>query len=171
MEAVTDKIVIIGMPGCGKSTLGKILAKELQYNFCDMDVYIEKMSDKTIPELFNEGEDIFREWETKACVDLVKKERIIISCGGGVVKKNENIELFKKDCIILFIDRSVEDIAMDVNISTRPLLKDGTLKLYELYNERYEIYEKAAHVRIKNSGPIKDVIKEIKLLLKNKIKE
>ena len=159
------------MPGCGKSTLGKLLAKELQYNFCDMDIYIEKSSNKTIPELFNEGEEVFRGWETKACIDLVKKERIIISCGGGVVKKNENIQLFQKDCIILFIDRSVEDIIMDVNVSIRPLLKDGTSKLYELYDERYEMYKKAAHVRIENNGNIKDVVKKIELLLKNKIKE
>lgn len=171
MEALKDKIAIIGMPGCGKSTLGKFLAKELQYNFCDMDVYIEKISNKTIPELFNEGEEIFREWETKACIDLVKKERIIISCGGGVVKKDRNIEALKKDCIILFIDRSVEDIIKDVNVSTRPLLKDGISKLYELYDERYEMYKKAAHVRIKNSGLIKDAIKQAKLLLGNKIKE
>ena len=171
MEPLKDKIAIIGMPGCGKSTLGKLLAKELQYNFCDMDIYIEKSSNKTIPELFNEGEEVFREWETKACIDLVKKERIIISCGGGVVKKNENIQLFQKDCIILFIDRSVEDIIMDVNVSIRPLLKDGTSKLYELYDERYEMYKKAADVRIENSGRIKDVVKEIELLLKNKIKE
>jgi len=171
MEALKDKIAIIGMPGCGKSTLGKLLAKELQYNFCDMDVYIEKISNKTIPELFNEGEEAFREWETKACIDLVKRDRIIISCGGGVVKRNENIQLFQKDCLILFIDRSVEDITMDVNVNTRPLLKDGTFRLYEIYNERHEMYEKAAHVKIKNTGRIKETINEIKLLLKNKIKE
>jgi len=171
MEALKDKIAIIGMPGCGKSTLGKLLAKELQYNFCDMDVYIEKISNKTIPELFNEGEEIFREWETKACIDLAKKERTIISCGGGVVKKDRNIEVLKKDCIILFIDRSVKDIIKDVNVSSRPLLKEGTSKLYELYDERYEMYKKAAHVRIENNGLMKNVIKQAKLLLGNKIKE
>ena len=171
MEALKDKIAIIGMPGCGKSTIGKLLAKELQYNFCDMDVYIEKISNKTIQELFNEGEEIFREWETKACIDLVKKERTIISCGGGVVKRDKNIKIFQKDCIILFIDRSVEDIIKDVNVSSRPLLKEGTSKLYELYDERYERYKKAAHVRIENSGLMKNVIKQAKLLLGNKIKE
>ena len=60
MANLTDKIVMIGMPGCGKSTLGEIFAKEINYNFCDMDNYIESISQETIPHLFEKGEDYFR---------------------------------------------------------------------------------------------------------------
>ncbi len=151
-------IVLIGMPGCGKTTLGQVIAKDLSYDFCDMDAYIEKISEKSIPELFEEGEDIFREWETKACRELSQKQNMIIASGGGVVKKNINIDILKKECIILFVDRPVEEIVKDVNVSTRPLLKDGVSKVYDLYNERYELYNKAADITVFNKGLIEEVI-------------
>lgn len=169
MVELKDKIVLIGMPGCGKSTFGKIIAKKLEYNFYDMDKYIENISGKSIPELFEEGEEVFRQWETKSCKELVLKKRAIISSGGGVVKKHENIEIFNKGCIILFIDRPVEEIAKDVNLNTRPLLKDGTSKLYELYDERYALYKASAHITVQNIGSIEDVVEDVKDMLKGAI--
>ncbi|MBE6047721.1 MAG: shikimate kinase [Clostridium sp.] len=151
-------IVLIGMPGCGKSTIGKIIAKDLNYDFCDMDEYIEEISGKKIPELFQEGESIFRDWETKACKELANKENFVIASGGGVVKRNVNMEILKGKCIIVFIDRPTEDIIKDVNVSTRPLLKDGVSKIYDLYNERYELYKKVADVTVVNKGLIEEVI-------------
>lgn len=153
-----NNVVLIGMPGCGKSTIGEIIAKELNLTFHDMDVYIENIAGKTIPELFEEGEDIFREWETKACMDLSQKNNLIIASGGGVVKKDINIDILKKECIIIYIDRPVEEIIKDVNVSTRPLLKEGTSKVYELYKERSELYKKAADITVVNNGLIEEVI-------------
>lgn len=155
-------IVLIGMPGCGKSTIGEIIAKDLNYNFCDMDVYIEEIAGKCIPELFEESEDIFREWETRACKELCEKDNFIIASGGGVVKKNINMEILRKRCIIIFIDRPTDEIIKDVNVSTRPLLKDGVSKVYDLYNERYDLYKKAADVTIINNGLIEEVIENCK---------
>lgn len=171
MGNLRDKVVLIGMPGCGKSTLGRVLAKELNYNFYDMDDYIEKISNRTIKDLIDESEDIFRGWETKACNELAMKKRVIISSGGGVVKRQENIDLLKKECVILFIDRPIEDIAADVDISSRPLLKEGTDKLYEIYSQRYDLYNNAAELKITNNGFIKDAINSSKKMLKNRIKE
>jgi len=171
MSSLKDKVALIGMPGCGKSTLGRVLAKELNYNFYDMDAYIEKISSRTIQELIGEGEDLFREWETKACKELDEKKRVIISTGGGVVKRQENVEILKEGCLILFIDRPLESIAEDVDISTRPLLKDGKDKLYELYSERYDLYKNASDLRIVNDGYIKDAIDTSKKILKNRVKE
>lgn len=162
-----NKVVLIGMPGCGKSTLGEVIAKELNYGFYDMDVYIQKISGKSIPDLFKEGEEVFREWETKACMELSHKENVIIASGGGVVKKQINIDILKKECIILFIDRPVEEIIKDVNVSTRPLLKNGMFKIYELYNERYELYKKAADITVANKGLIEEVIKACEKEIKN----
>ena len=165
-----DKVVLIGMPGCGKTTFGKVLASELNYNFIDMDDYVEEISNKSIKDLFAESEDVFRNWETEACKQLVNKKKVIISSGGGVIKKNENIIILKKEAIIVFIDRPVDNIAKDVEVSTRPLLKDGKEALYKLYDERYELYKNAADITIVNNGFIKDVINKCKNQLKDLIK-
>ena len=165
-----DKVVLIGMPGCGKTTFGKVLANELKYNFIDMDDYVEEISNKSIKDLFAESEDVFRNWETEACKQLVNKKKVIISSGGGVIKKNENISILKKEAIIVFIDRPVDNIAKDVQVSTRPLLKDGKEALYKLYDERYELYKNTADITIVNNGFIKDVINKCKNQLKDLIK-
>lgn len=170
-KVLNDKIVLIGMPGCGKTTIGKILSKELNYKFCDMDEYIEETSQRSIKDIFAESEEVFRELETDACRDLIKRNRLVISTGGGVVKKSRNIEILKNNSVIVFIDRPVENIVGDVEVDSRPLLKDGKEKVYKLYDERYSLYIKAADIIVKNDGFLKDTVNEIIMLLKNKIKE
>ncbi|ATD54451.1 shikimate kinase [Clostridium chauvoei] len=159
-------ILLIGMPGCGKTTIGKILANELNYNFYDMDKYIEKISGQNIKEIFKVSEKNFRDIETKACLELCKKKMAVISSGGGVVKRKKNIDLFKDNSIIIFIDRPLENILKDVNTSTRPLLTEGKEKLYKLYEERYRLYNEYSHLKVINDGFIKDVVLEIKKCIK-----
>jgi shikimate kinase len=160
-----NKVVLIGMPGCGKSTIGKLIGKELNLNFFDMDKYIEEMTSKTIPQLFEQGEDYFRDFETLACKKLSEKNNILISSGGGVVKRKENIEILKKESYIIFIDRPLEDLLDDVDISNRPLLKEGKEKIIKLYEERYELYKSSADKIVKNDKDIRDTVNEIKELL------
>ncbi|MCE5219931.1 MAG: shikimate kinase [Clostridium sp.] len=161
-----DKVVLIGMPGCGKSTIGGLVSKELNFKFFDMDNYIEEMTSKSIPELFEKGEDYFRDFETLACKKLSEKSNILISSGGGVVKRKENIEILNKESYIIFIDRPLEDLLNDVDISKRPLLKEGREKIIKLYEERYELYESSADEIIKNDKDIRDTIDTIKEVIK-----
>lgn len=166
-----EKIFLVGMPGCGKTTMGKVLAKELKYNFYDMDDYIEEISEKSIKELFSQSEEIFREWETEACNRLKEKKRSVISTGGGVIKRDINIEILKKSGLVIFINRPVEKIIEDVDVNTRPLLKAGKEKIYELYNERIGKYKEVCHIEIVNEGFIRDTIDTIKREIKGRIKE
>lgn len=166
-----EKIFLVGMPGCGKTTMGKVLAKELNYNFYDMDDYIEEISGKSIKELFSESEEIFREWETEACNRLKGKKRSVISTGGGVIKKDINIEILNRAGLVIFINRPLDKIIEDVDVSSRPLLSEGKEKIYELYNERIDRYKKVCHVEIINEGFIRDTIDTIKREIRGRIKE
>ncbi|MGL5414976.1 MAG: shikimate kinase [Clostridium sp.] len=161
---------MIGMPGCGKTTMGKVLAKELNYNFFDMDDYIEDMAKKSIKEIFSESEEHFRELETEACKELGRKKRVLISTGGGVIKRDENIALMKEG-IVIFINRPIEKIISDIDVESRPLLQGESKKLYKLYDERINRYLKACDIEIVNEGYIRDTIDTIKRELKGKIKE
>ena len=157
-----DKVVIIGMPGSGKTTIGKILGRELDLKFYDMDEYIQERTSKSILELFENGEDYFRNIETDMCRELSKEKNVLISTGGGVVKKKENIDALKKDALIIFLDRPVEKILEDVDVSKRPLLKDGKERVINLYNERYELYKKYADEIVVNDADMIEVIERLK---------
>lgn len=160
-----NKVVIIGMPGSGKTTIGKMLAEELGIKFFDMDEYIEQITSKTISELFENGEDYFRDIETQACRELIRYDNVLISTGGGVVKRQINVEILKKEALIVFIDRPIEKIIGDVDTSSRPLLKDGKEKVIKLYEERHELYKAAADEIILNDSNIDNVIDKIKNII------
>lgn len=159
-------IVLIGMPGCGKSTLGKALAKRLGRDFYDADDVIVEQEGKTIPELFAISEDCFRDAEVRASQSLAEKSGIVVACGGGVVKRSENMDIFKKTGTVFFLDRSPDDIVSDVDVSTRPLLKDGKKKVYDLYDERIALYRNAADYLVPNNKTIEEVLDAFEELIK-----
>lgn len=154
-------IVLIGMPGCGKTTIGKELSKKINYKLIDMDNFIEDTTKMKIGDIFKNGEDAFRSIETNACKELSKLKNTIISCGGGVIKKEENIKYLKSNSVIIFIDRDVESILSDIEVEKRPLLANGKEVLYKLYNERYELYKKYCDYRIENKLSIEEVVNKI----------
>lgn len=147
---LTKNIVIIGMPGSGKSTIGKELSKRLNIEFCDIDEYIIKKQGKSIQEIFQKGEEHFRNIESIAVKEVSSKLPQVIATGGGVIKREENIEALRQNGIIIFLNRPIEHIAQDVDIKSRPLLKDGSEKLYDLFKDRYELYNKHCDINIVN---------------------
>lgn len=151
-------IVLIGMPGCGKTTIGKILSKRLECKFIDIDEYIEETNGKSIPQIFKLGEDYFRILEMEAVDKLRKEKNLVISTGGGVVKNYINIKRLKENGVIIFIDRCIENIAEDINISNRPILKSGINKLHELFQERYEYYKNYSDFHVINDGSVEEVV-------------
>ena len=155
-------IVLIGMPGSGKTTIGKMMSAYLKMEFFDCDAVIEEQSGKTISQIFSEfGEAYFRDMESRVINELSEKDNIIISTGGGCVERRENIEKLRDGGIVVFINRSVDDIAGDVDISGRPLLANGTERLRILYDRRISLYRRGCDIEIDNVGEIEAVTKKI----------
>lgn len=141
MKQLTKNIVLIGMPCCGKTTIGKKLSEILKSDFCDVDEYIVNSTGKSINEIFENGEEFFRDIESKSIKEVSSCMPKVISTGGGAIKRKENIDSLKEKGTIFFINRPIEDICSDVDVKSRPLLKDGVDKIYKLYEERYDLYK------------------------------
>lgn len=139
--------------GCGKSTVGRNLARKTGKRFVDMDAYIEKKSGKKISEIFAErGEDGFRDIEHEVCLELAQKSNLIIASGGGAFTFERNVEAFKGSDIIVLLDVPLERIRYRLrNDKVRPLLQrpDKNKAMTELYNKRYPLYKAAADVTVK----------------------
>lgn len=153
-------IVLIGMPASGKTTISELLAEKLEMEKYDADIYLEEMEGRLIKDIFSEfGEDYFRDLEEKYTNELSEKNNIIISTGGGVIKREKNIENLKKNGIVIFLDRDPSEIAKEDH-ALRPLLQD-TANIKRLYGERYHLYEGYADYIVKNNSSLEEVIETI----------
>ena len=153
-------IVLIGMPASGKSTIGKLLAKKMNYECYDADRYLERKENVKISTLFSEkGEEYFRNLETKYLKELSQKNGIIISTGGGAVKREKNMQILGEKGIIVFLNRKIEDIAKE-NHEARPLLQNID-NIYKLYDERIELYNRYSDIIVENNGTLKEVTDRI----------
>ncbi len=161
MKTSYQNIVLIGMPGSGKTTIGKKLSLELGIGFYDSDEYIEEITGKSISEIFLSGEELFRSIETDAIKEIASKTPFVVATGGGVVKNMGNIKALKNDGVVVFINRPIENIASDIDAEKRPLLKNKKENLYKLYHERIELYKKYCDYEIINDRTIDDAVANI----------
>lgn len=159
------RIYLIGMPGCGKSSVGKKLAEKLNYKFYDLDTEIEKEAMMFIPEIFDKfGEEFFRILESKVLDKMNNEDDIVVATGGGIIKNKSNKDLMngKKIYITADLDKISERCEND-NQNERPLLQ--TKSIYDLYNERHELYDYFKDIEVVNDNVdkcVKEIIKKIK---------
>lgn len=158
---MNKNIVLIGMSGSGKTTIGRAISIILNRDLIDIDAYIEETQGESISEIFSKGEAHFREIESKAVLKIYKNTNSIISTGGGIIKKEENMLQLKKNGIVIYIDRPVEMIINDIDDRNRPLLKNNKTNLYEMYELRYPLYKKYSDIIIVNDGTEEDAINKI----------
>ena len=161
-----ENIVLTGMPGSGKSTVGKLI-NLMGFEFVDTDAEIEKRCGCTIKELIDtKGEKYFRDLETEVVKDVSSESRRIISTGGGVILRPENVRCLKRNGKLFFIDANLNRLRAT---DDRPL-SDTYEKLKKLYDERIDIYSQTADVIVPDMDTAKDEAEYIKVRREEMIK-
>lgn len=151
-----ENIILIGMPGSGKSTIGKLLAEKTGKTFVDADTMVEQQAGCTIPCIFAEqGESGFRALETQVLAQIGKSSGLVIATGGGCVTKEENYPLLHQNGSIFCIERDIEKLATD----GRPLSQSA--KMEEMYRVRKPLYARFADHTIGNNGVQDDTAEQI----------
>ena len=151
-------IVLIGMPGCGKSTIAKMLG-----DFVDTDAIIEERMGRKCGEIIKEyGEQFFRDTESMVIEELSVENGLIISTGGGAVLREENVKNLKKNGVVIYLEAPLERLG---ETASRPL-SDTREKLEKMYAERKPVYEKACDVKVDAGGTAEDTLKQVKEAVK-----
>lgn len=158
-------IYLCGFMGCGKTTIGKVLAHQIGCDFVDLDKYIEKAQGRTISQIFeHDGEAYFRELETKALVEMSEAE-CVVATGGGALLSDFNSDLVKKSGICVYIET---DFSLCYNRikgdARRPIAYNSTKEqLFERYSSRAIIYKKNSTFSVDGNKSPSQVADEIRL--------
>jgi shikimate kinase len=150
-------IALVGMPGSGKSTVGRQLGAQLGLAFVDSDAAIEQRIGMPIREWFaRHGEDSFRDLEQEVIAELSQRERTVLATGGGAVLRPANRDVLHAHCHVFYLRASPEDLFRRLRHDTqRPLLQvaDPLKKLRDLYRERDPLYRRTAHYIVEAARP------------------
>lgn len=153
-----SNLVLIGMPGCGKTTIGRKLAESLNKQFVDSDALIEAKAGMKIADIFAAvSEAHFRKLEQSVIAEIGKEHGLVIATGGGVIKNEANIDALKQNGNIIFIDRPLADLEVG---NGRPLSQSRE-EVKRLYGERYPLYKNYSDMHIENNGTPDETAREI----------
>lgn len=158
-----QNIYLTGMPGCGKSALGRACATLLNRDFIDTDELALNLSrEADINSIFaKQGVDAFRKMERRILTDLSQKQRLIVSTGGGVILDRANVDAMLNSGFILFIDVSLDTLKKRIDTSGRPLVADIGPALEHLYFNRYERYKNNCTHVFSNEFCLNEAVKQL----------
>ncbi len=164
-------IVLIGMPGCGKSAVGRELSAMLHMVLVDTDRMVEQADGRAISEIFaQDGEAFFRDRETAAAKQAASMTGVIIATGGGMVLREKNMTALAGTGIVFFRDRDLADI-LDGDLSGRPLLSGDKQRICDLYEQRIHLYHKYANHTISNTNTAREAAQRIAAIYERECKE
>lgn len=151
-----QNIVLIGMPGCGKTTLGKALADRLGRPFYDADAVLEQRTGRSIPEIFRcDGEAAFRALETQTLAELGKGSGAVIATGGGCVTRPENAPLLRQNGRVVWVKRPLDRLP----VSGRPISQ--RMSAAAIYAQRRDRYAAFAAYTVENNGPLAETLAKL----------
>lgn len=141
-----ENIILTGMPGCGKSTVGVVLAKVLGYNFLDTDLLLQTMQQKKLQEILDtQGLNAFRQYEEQALLSVTQTENVVIATGGSAVYSDAGMKHLKRNGICVFLDTPYPILKQRIgDMKTRGIAFSGNQTLKELFEERQPLYRKYA---------------------------
>lgn len=143
---------LVGMMGAGKTTVGALVAERMSLPLVDSDGLVMERTGRTIPELFEEGEDRFREAERAALAEIASGPDGVVSTGGGVVLDETNVELMRSTGTIVLLEAEVEELVARISgVDDRPLATDGAA-IEEIAAARARRYRNAADHTVDTSG-------------------
>lgn len=147
-------IILIGMMGCGKTTVGQLLARRLGRELADTDALIEEWEGRSIPDIFaREGEAHFRALELELCRELSGRRGLVIACGGGLPTQEEAIAALKESGTVFWLDRDPGETYDGLDVSGRPLAQGGREDFLARHACRSPIYRRWADHTVRAKGP------------------
>lgn len=150
-----ENILLVGMPGCGKTTVGQQLAQELGKKFVDADQALEETTSRKITDILpSQGEAAFRALETQTLADLGKQSGLVIATGGGCVTREENYDLLHQNGTVFWLTRELNKLPTQ----GRPLSRD----LGQMYARREPMYRRFADAAVSNDGSVEQTVREIR---------
>lgn len=158
-------VIFVGMPGCGKTSIGKAYAAIAGRSFLDTDIFVEQAG-MPIPQIFEMyGEETFRDKETAAIQMLSSMSEKVIATGGGAVKRKKNVELMKQNGVVVYLKRDLDKLSTE----GRPLSQGGDEKIKRLYEERHSLYENAADVIIETHENVEECAERLYEMIKARL--
>lgn len=148
IERDTKNLILVGMPGCGKTTVGNILARRLGRELADTDALVEERAGCSIPDLFaQQGEETFRQLEHQALCQVSKQSGLVISTGGGILTRSENLDPLRQNSVVIYLERDLNQLPT----AGRPISQGRDIR--QLFAERHAGYCRASDLRVQNTTP------------------
>ncbi len=152
-------LIFVGLPGSGKSTVGRLCARALNLPFVDADKFLEQREGRSVADIFaSSGEGYFRDLESRVLAELCRREGIVLATGGGAVLRAQNVRALRQNGVVVYIDRPLGQLAVG---GARPLSQSAEA-LAAMHAARAPLYAAACDARVENDGPFESVAEAIK---------
>ena len=161
-EARDESIIALHTASCKDKTLSPYVENYIKTVVSMSNEFFQDKVGKSVQNIYiYDGKDAFSEYEYSTIKELIHNKPSVIATGGGTVTYDKTVKLMRNNGLVVFVNRDVNHILDDLDLEIRPLVKESIEYIFNVYEERYPLYEKVAHIKIGNEGSITDAVQEI----------